>query len=272
MSNVLGIGPFFGDFKSELLYFRPFVDWIKYNIPHEYIFINTHFNRHFLYNADKTIFFSIFEHLTRHEFLQKDIIHKEILQKDFLTLKKKFQKNISNYCNIKKSDPIILNLNYQQSNKLELTHRLFTQIEFTSYNINEKDYIVFIPDYQENIKITENVYNYLKERYNVIIIGDLKIHLPEKNIIIQKNDYFRNNYRWILSYMKNAKCIVCPGSHWTILSNLQKYPVISWSKIPGLYRDTYRFENEKSHSFMYDKTNNIEHLYKFLDRSILNYI
>ena len=153
MDKILGIGPFYGDFKSEILFFRPFVDWIKENVDCEMMFIGTHFNRQFLYNPEKSIFFSVFEHLTRHEFLQKDIIHKEILQKDFQLLKKKFQKNIATYCHIKKNDPILLSLNYQSSNKIDLPQRIFTQIDFTPFDLEEEDFIVLNNNIEEAMEI-----------------------------------------------------------------------------------------------------------------------
>ena len=68
--KVVSVGPFLGDIKNELLYFRPFVQWLHSYLEYESFFVSSHFNRSFLYGDDIT-FMPVYECLTRNELNQE---------------------------------------------------------------------------------------------------------------------------------------------------------------------------------------------------------
>ena len=79
IENVL-VGPFLGDYKTEIIDFRPYVRWIYEAIKPEKMFVATHSNREFLYDWATVI--PVFEDLSRDELNQSGFIHNSISQKD----------------------------------------------------------------------------------------------------------------------------------------------------------------------------------------------
>lgn len=268
--KVISVGPFLGDFRTEILYFRPFVQWLYSNLEFESFFVSSHFNRSFLY-GENTTFMPIYECLTRNELNQDKGIHTEIDQKEFLSIKRELKHTISKYCSKNKCDILEYSLPYSNSQTCLIPpyQKKYLPINFSYYNIEIEDYIVYIPDINEKKSICLAVYKELKKNFkNVIVIGDLHIHLPEENEILKKKDYFRNGYKWLLSYLHNAKFVVCPGSFWTFLCNLQGINVISWSKNPGIYKDGGEFHLENENCLSFFAKDNKDTLFKMLNYQI----
>lgn len=272
--KVISVGPFLGDFRTEILYFRPFVQWLHSHMEFESFFVSSHFNRSFLYGENIT-FMPIYECLTRNELNQDKGIHTEIEFKEFLSIKRELKHTISKYCSKNKSDILEYTLPYSNSQSCLVPpyQKCYLPIDFSYYDIDIEDYIVYIPDNTERKSVCLAVYKELKEKYkNVIVIGDLHTYLPEENEIIKKKDYFRNGHRWLLSYLHQAKLIICPGSFWTYLCNLQGLNVVSWSRNPGLYKEEgeYHLGNENCKCFFAkdDKVNLLKMLNYHIEKML----
>lgn len=266
--NVIGLGPFIGDFKTELTYFRPFVNWVQTAFPESNIYVHSHRNRSFLYDA--CTFVPVYESFSRDELNQKQILHKDISAKDYQLLVKDFRTSLNTEHPNDKETTTIYNLGYSNTStkSTSIYQRIFKPIKFSPLASVPADTIVYIPEKVENIRRLENVYEFLKSKYpNVVVVGDLKTHLIEHNIPLNQLDYLSNGYKYILSYIAKAKHVICPASHWTMLCNLQKIPVFSWGKAPGQYKagGEYHFGNQKSMAVYADKELSDLKLFKMID-------
>lgn len=266
--TAIGAGPFLGDFRTEILHFRPHVFWLQSYVEYKDAFyVNSHFNRDFLY--ENVEFMPVYEYLSRDELSQKTVIHKDIQHKDYQLLQKDFKKTISKKHDCKMSDIFTFSLPYNDSGVKAYVHqKKYTPINFTQLEIEEQNFVLFIPDNRENVKRVNDIYEKLSLDYkNVIVIGDFRTHLLEKNVLFKKPDYMRNSLLWILSYIQKADVVVCPAGFWTALSNLQSRPVISWGFQPGRYRDggEFYFNNILSQVFSCDKDTPADRIYKMLE-------
>ena len=226
---ILTFGPFLGDWKQELFTFRPYIKWITENIPHNDVYVSTHINRLFLYDwIPEQNKIPIYEELTRDEFSQTGYININISKKDYNIIQKKFKESI-------KSDDTIENFFLSYNTTMvwyPLYNKSFTKIKFTSAKKDSEKYVLFIPDNSENTHVLQSIYNELRQEYNVLVVGDMKTHLPEHNVILKNADYFDNVYKYLVEYILNAEIVVCPSSHWTLLCNIHDIPVFSWSSSP----------------------------------------
>lgn len=270
--KVISTGPFIGDFKTEILDFIPFVNWLYSHMEFESFFVSSHFNRSFLYTKENLTFFPVYECLSRDELKQNNNLHDDINLKEYTNIKKDLKSTISKYCSKNRSDVLEYFIQYSLQNyKIPFYQKLYLPINFIGYNIDINDFIVYIPDKTETEKNNILIYEFLKKKYkHVLIVGDLKTHILDENVIMSKSDYFRNGYKWILSYLQKAKLVICPGSFWTVLCNQQKYKVLSWSKKPGLFKEDgeYNLENENCHVYLNqrDIKKNIHMLNYFTDK------
>lgn len=266
-NHTICVGPYIGDFRSEFLYFLPFVNFIKDNLSYKNFYINSHFNRSFLYEDN---FIPILEFLSRDETQQKDVINKYITSKDYQIIKKDLRKNIMKISSCNKNEIFIFSLPYNNE-KISLFQRKFKKIIFDPLKIEEDEYILFIPDNIDNIKRCEKIYEYLLKKYkNVIIVGDFKTHLINENLVLKRSDYFTNGFKLIFSYIEKAKTIICPGGIWTAICNLQNKPVISYTSTPGLYKENgeFNFDNNLSKILYYNKEIDINKLYDMISHNI----
>lgn len=257
VNTFLLCGPYMGDFKQEILTFKPYVDWLTEVIPHKKAFVKTHFNREFMYNDKITS--AIDKTLSLNELDQKNYYNKNIVKKDFNTLLKNFKTDIINTHNITKKQCKAHSLSYVQFlQPYSIYQKFFKPIE-TPYDI-EIDHIgeciIFIPDESETEEVNEIILKALSEQYNVLVIGDTKTNLHSENIILKKPDYSENVYKYIIKYLSMAKCVVTPSSHWTYLCNLQQVPVFSWGNRISLYKakGDLNFGNFNSLMFKDDDT------------------
>ena len=111
-----------------------------------------------------------------------------------------------------------------------------------------KNKIVFIPDRNESKEKLETIHKILKDKYGneLIVVGDMKTYLEQHNVILRYPDYVENGYKYILSSIIQAKMVLCPISHWSIICNIQGVPLFTWGKQVGPYKEqgTYNFNNK----------------------------
>lgn len=222
IKNIL-CGPFIGDFKTEILDFRPYTRWVYEVLKPERMFVATHSNRCFLYEWATTL--PVFEDLSRDELGQNGVLHNSIGQKDVSSVIKKAKEDVINILK-SKEDVIHINLHYSKShNWCPIYKKIYTPIKYSK----NKGKIVFIPDINEKYAFIEDVYEFLQDEFDdVVIVGDMKTHLHGNNIIYKDNVNFTDMYNNIINHISNAKVVITPNSHWTVLSNIQNKPVFSW--------------------------------------------
>jgi len=268
--QVVGFGPYLGDFKEELLTFRPYIRWLMEILDYDDFYIKSHFNRYFLYKnyVDSEHYIDVYKNLSRDELHQKSIIHKQINQKDFLEMTKSFKKHILEEKKCSKKNITLYYLNYIKNiSTYSIYQKIFDRIEDpedVDLDI-EGEYIVFVPDQIMNKTLIENLYNKLVKEFGdkIKVCGDFKTHLTNENIVLHEPDYFENGYKYNIKYMNNAKAVICPCGHWTALANLQQIPVFSWGHNPGQYKGgIYSFDNPKNNIISGDRKSSVEILYK----------
>ena len=250
--KILAIGPYIGDFENELITFLPYARWLHSIVDFDNIYINTHYNRHFLYDfINKENIISINESLTRDELNQKGYVHKCLSPKEFGKIIKNFKNKIIEKEECSKKEIDVYYLNYVKSTPpYSIYNKIFNEINISNFiNIPEehKNRIILIPDKKEDLKRLLYIYDFLKEYYDCIVIGDMKTFFPEKNVILSNVDYFENGIQYILKYISEAKAIICPTGFWTSVCNILHKPVFSWGVNPGQHRKNgiYNFYNDK---------------------------
>ncbi len=268
--RIIGFGPFIGDFEQEVTTFRPYIKWISEVVENEAIYLNTHFNRAFLYDWIPTEnIFPVYEHLSRDELGQLGYVHNQFTVKDHNLLTKIFKEKIVNIQKCSKRDIEIFNLNYARSTQAyTIFKKRFSPISVPDINIKEEylNKVIYIlaPGYH-----LEAVYEYLHSEYDAIVIGDLKLtgYCSDKNEMLKTIDYFENGFKYILKILQSAKAIVCPVGFWTFLANLQGYPVFSFGDAPGNYKENgvYYFDNKKSLVIPTNEGTDLPSIFKMID-------
>jgi len=250
IDKIVLFGPYIGDWKEEILSFRPFVKWVFDNIEFSDYFVSSHFNRSFLYDfIKKENFIPIYEYLSRQERNQKGTIHKDIKTKEYNSIiLRKTREEIAEKTEYLKKNIIQYGLSYTKTPpNFTILNKKFSKM---SYNIDkEKEKIVFIPDKSGNKKVMKKILDFLENNYtnDFIVVGDEKCRFPEKNIINERLDYFEVVYQLLVDYISNAKLVICPCSHWTIIANQQNSYVLSWGyENLSKYKKNgiYGFEND----------------------------
>ena len=221
---LLACGPYIGSIESEIMLFRPFVYWLQLVLKPDITVISSHYNREFLYENCK--FFPIYDDLTRNEFGQIGATHSYISVKDYNILVKKFKNSIQDTFHPIKESVYYYNLSYIKNPWVPLYKRYFTKVDTVS---RKKNQILFIPNISEKIDTIHNVYNSLVSRYNnVVCCGDMKTYLPEYNILLKDSTYFQNVYINMINLITDAKMVITPVSHWSVIADLQGTPNFSW--------------------------------------------
>ncbi len=257
MKDIIGLGPYIGSFEEEIYNFQPYMRWIYYNLPKDKkVYLSTHLNRSFLYKdfIDDDNIIPVFHHLTRDELNQVGYIHRNVIQKDYNILVKKFKKNISEIENVSTRNIEIFNIDYLKSKPFyPIDKKYYLPFDVSDVEIDRPVNIVFIPDYREKIERIKFIYDYLNDNYGCVVVGDMKTHLIEKNVVLKNIDYIENGIKYIIKYITEAKAVICPISHWCIISNLQKKNLFCWGEHPGQFRSggIYNFGNKKCTSISY---------------------
>lgn len=252
IDKVVLFGPYIGDWKEEIVSFRPYVKWIYENVEFTDYYVSSHFNRSFLYDfMEDEKFIPVFESLTREETKQNNASHKDIKTKEYNSIiLRKTREEISERTKYLKKNIVNYGLPYVKSeSNFSNLNKSFSQIPFE--RDEEKEKIVFIPDENGGPKILDSILNHLDSNYKkeYVVIGDKKCYFEDENSICERVDYFEMVYRLLVDYISNAKIVICPCSHWTILANQQGSFVLSWGNgnIAQYKRSgTYGFGNENS--------------------------
>lgn len=270
--KVLLLGPYIGDFKNEITTFRPYARWITEAIQPDKIYISSHNNRKFLYDwIPEDNFIPVHSHLTRDEQNQQGYINKDIDQKDYNIIVRKIRDEVfSREDGISKKDIIIESVPYVKTTiPISIYQKIFTSIKNESKKSN---HILFIPDRLGGKNTNKTIFNFLRGE-DLIVAGDHRCTLSEKNILFKNSSYIETVYKYIVDLVQSARLVITPCSHWTLLSNLQGIPVFSWCNNPGPYKfgGLYNFDNKNCHSIFYDKQTGINKLLSQLEWSLKKY-
>lgn len=267
MSKILAGGPFIGDFYQEVLTFRPYIKWIQMNGNYDQTFISSHSNRRFLYqDVINKRFISVYKQLSRHEINQFGYSHKNIDQKDYISLTKSFRDKVAETSNVPKKDVEVMSLPYvKYISPISVYHKIYEPI---SVPISPtKGNVVFIPDSSLSEEDAVYIYQHLCQNYDVSVIGDMSCGLMDYNEILQDVEYFQTGYQKIITAITNARAVITPCSHWTSITNLQQTPVLSWGDTVGPYRfdGIYHFGNKDCKTIYHDGDSRLSDLIKQID-------
>lgn len=242
--KIILCGPFVGEFREEILSFKPFVDWLNAFFSFPKIIISTHYNRKFLYEHKNEII-PIFSQYTKDEISQNGHKHNKINSRDYVYLTNEIRERVSKRYSINKGDIVIYNLGYSSLIKLSYYQKIFFPFLSPSTS-TKKDKILYIPYYsrprREHMEVIDTLF---KKGLEVEVIGDMKTKIKEYNDLLDEYNYNDIVYSYILKKMMESKIIITPCSHWTILSNLHHLPVFSWGKNVSSYKSMFRFGNDK---------------------------
>ena len=258
MKDILLIGPYIGDWKQEILTFRPYARWIYDQLDQPKCYISSHFNRHFLYDwIPEKNFIPVFEQLTRKETGQNNYMHSDINAKDYKILIKEFKQKITEKESISVRDISLYNLSYLESTP----HYSWYQKKFTKINLKpiKNDYIIYIPDKSISKSFNNKIYKALSEEYNnIVMVGDENCHSLNDCINFQIN-YPETGYELLIKYIMGCDFVITPCSHWTFLCNLQNIPVISWGMEGNIYKQNndYGFNNKDNYILISENINRI---------------
>lgn len=259
------VSPFIGDFRTEVMYFLPFVNWLAESFDE--VYISSHTNRKFLYK--NVNFNNVNLYLSRTEPKQLGWMHKDILLKDYKNIEDVCYKQILEEFSLPRSETLKISLGYSKRSHNNI---LYHQKKFDMFDIdyipNKKNQILFIPDNIENITLLSNIYVLLQNKFNnVKLTGDTKIHLLEHNENIHDVRYFSNGYINIIKDILDSKFVICPVGQWTYICNLFGVDCFSWGKYISQFKENglYYFNNRKSFSFCFDKKDNLHYFEKMLD-------
>lgn len=239
--NIL-LGPYYGDWKEEVLTFRPFVKYVYEMVSHNRIIISSHYNRSFLYHWVDD-FIPIEKEYSEDEWKQKGFIHRDIDQKEYFKKSRQIKNKIQKEYDCGKKELVHYNVPYvKNQTSLSIYQKIFTKIET---DIERESDVLLIPSAIESRDKLQDLYNKLSEHLNVTVVGDKKCYLQDKNVL-NVVEYANNGYKYIMEYINGAKLIVTPCSHWTFLGNLQQIPTFSWGKFISPYKrkGLYSFDNE----------------------------
>jgi len=260
--RILALGPFIGSFEQEILTFRPHMRWIELNTESKTVFYSSHFNRKFLYpQISNKKFIPVYKQITRQEIHHNGYSHKDVDQRDFMSIVKEYKDDIVEQIGCIKKDINHQSLPYvKYISPISMYHKVFEPIKVSISK--KRGNIVFIPDECMSPADAIHIWDFLQKNYRVSLIGDMKCHLPDDNEILKNVDYLRNGYKKIVTAITNATAVVCPCSHWAVISNLQGAPCISWGENVGQFKEggIYNFGNKKSSSVYFDSDGNVKNL------------
>ncbi len=276
--TVLGLGPFIGEFKHELLTFRPYARWLTEVIDYKNVYLNTHLNRSFLYEfVPEENIIPVYEVFSRDEEGQTGYVHKDLQQKDFNLLVRKFKGEIVEREQCSKKEVEVHHLNYVKSTPhYSIYNKIFEEISTpTNINIPKEHHnkVVFIPAMTHPIEKCSYIYSYLKKEHECLVVGNIDTWFSKDNVVLSNIDYFENGWKYIVEYIAKAKAVVCPLSYWTALCNLQNKKVFSWGLNPGQYREggMYYFGNKNSTTIPADPDTNPDIIIGMIENFLKGY-
>lgn len=239
----VAFGPYIGDFKFEVFYFLPYINWVKSILNPSDVYISSHFNRKFLYDGMYTQFFNVNPIFTADELGQKNHYNVNIFKNKYLTLEKEFKLLIEDI------DKDILHYSFEY-NRFKMpcsTFQLMYKRLNYIYRYRYSNKILFIPFVSERESVINNMYKYLKEMLgdDLIVLGDCNTYLNEHNNLLKSVNYTSNVYQEMIDAISSCKAVITPSSFWTGIANLQGKNVFSWGDSISEYRDgVHSFGND----------------------------
>jgi hypothetical protein len=265
--SVLAIGPFIGSFEQEILTYRPHMRWIELNSGIKTVFYSSHFNRKFLYpQVSHKRFVPVYKQITRQEIHQDGYSHKDVDQRDFITMIRQYKDRVVEATNCAKKEIDQQSLPYvKYISPVSIYQKIFEPIKVPISK--KKGNIIFIPEHSMNEHHAIEIFDYLKGTGKFSVIGDMKCHLAEENEVLQGLDYLSIGYKKIITAITNAQAVITPCSHWTAIANMQGVPVISWGDTVGQYKQEgiYNFNNSKSRIVYHNFEDDITKVIKQID-------
>jgi hypothetical protein len=246
--------------------------WIEMNTGVKNVYYSSHFNRKFLYpQVSNKKYVPVYKQITRQEPHQTGYSHKDVDQRDFMSLIRDYKDTIVDNVGCIKKEINHQSLPYvKYISPVSIYHKVFEPIKVPISK--KKGNVVFIPDESMSPADAIYIWEFLKQHHNVSLIGDMKCHLPDENEILKNVDYLQNGYKKIVTAITNAQAVITPCSHWAVIANLQGAPCISWGENVGQFKQggMYHFNNSKSTSIYHDEETNINNLIRnisnFLER------
>lgn len=261
---MLALGPFIGSFEQEILTFRPHMRWIELNTGLKNVFYSSHFNRKFLYpQVSNKKYKPVYKQLTRQEIHHNGYSHKDVDQRDFMSIVREYKDSIVDQVGCIKKDINHQSLPYvKYISPISIYHKVFEPIKVPISK--KKGNVVFIPDESMSPGDAIRIWETLQNNYKVSLIGDMKCHLPDENEILKNVDYLQNGYKKIVTAITNSTAVITPCSHWAVIANLQGAPCLSWGENVGQFKENgiYHFNNTKSRCVYHDFDSNINNLIK----------
>jgi hypothetical protein len=257
MDNTLLVGPYIGDFKNEILSFRPHAKWMFNQLNQPNCFIASHSNRRFLYDwiPDEN-FIPVFEHLTRDESGQNAYLHSKIKIPDYKILVKNFKKSVSEITDIRKGSSLYHICHYSERLPVyPIYKKSFSKIDVEPI-VNGK--IIYIAD--PLINNNQEIFKRLSENFdNVVLFGDKNC----ENIFECLNfsiDYAENGFINTVRNILGCKMVITHCNHWVLTCNIHGVPIFNWNKEDGnTYKKdgTFGFNNSKSFILIDDNVDKI---------------
>jgi hypothetical protein len=244
---IFVFGPYLGSFEYEISNFRPYVEWLNHIYSSERIYLCTHFNRYFLYDSNN-VEMPVYGHLTRDELNQNGHLHNLIKIYDYNLISKDIKEEVSRKESCSKKNIKIVNIGYTKSVPvIPVYKKIHKRIDIDFIPSELRNLSLFIP--MRNEKKSIEMYKYIREiDENIVVIGDMKSPLSNKNVLLKNVDYLENGWKYIVGAITYAKYVICPLSYWTLICNLQGSRVFSWGDSPSLYRvdGVYGFGNKRA--------------------------
>ena len=256
---ILILGPFIGDFETECVLFRPYSRWLVEALDYKKIYLGTHFNRMFMYYdfLPKENVLPVFENISRDELGQVGYIHNLVSQKDYQIFIKNMRETVQERENCNRKDMKFFSLSYIKSTPIvSIYKKLFSPVEYFDNVKNEyAGKIVYIADNSIKKESHTKIYKFLKNNYDVVVIGDKHTRMQKRNVVIPQLDYYENGYKLIFKIISEAKAVICPVSFWTTVCNQQEVPVFSWGEVVSQHKPggIYHLGNDKSQVIWSDK-------------------
>ena len=240
MSDVIACGPFIGDFETEVLSFRPYIVWLYKNLDFKDFYISSHHDRKFLYHWVGDNFIPVddkFSDISKQDkYYNNDITHNQ-----YFKLIRWLRNSVYNgSTKIKKAEIKIYTVPYTKlCDPVVYDKKVYTPIIMKA---PKEDYILY------DKKVYFGNYNYK-------ILSDIESYADKVKAII------------------SAKCVVCEAGLWTVIANMQRVPVFSWSEgAIGKYKSNGDLGFGNKNSIIYsDNENTLIKTMELFLRKIMEY-
>lgn len=226
------LGPFVGDFESEILHFLPYCYWLTLNVFDNQPFVASHFNRRFLYPfIDDDHWYNVYAHLTRNEKGQVGFVNDGLSRNDFNHYVHLLRDEIAMIKNVDKKNVLSISLPYGKAfNPVENHKKVYPTFKINDHLPTTKKPI-FIPSKEENEDRLLYIVDRLIGRFgqdSFLVVGDSSCLIKKKNQLTVSGELV---YARLINLISSSPLVLCPAGIWTLISNVQKSNVFSWGDI-----------------------------------------